>query len=135
MSYRRHRSARAKSTNATKGHPGSAKGPFVPLARAEGPKQAFCENVVRTPDRRKRLLDDLHRAVADFSASRRADIVDEAEDIPTPYLRTYTLAVTGGSKRAAVLAMCLRCVSWKRKEVEMCPSLACPLWDVRPFQE
>ena len=50
------------------------------------------------------------------------------------YRATYNKAVTGKSLRAAINAFCLECVCWQRKEIQLCTSLSCPLFAVRPYQ-
>lgn len=56
--------------------------------------------------------------------------------IPPKYRRPYQLASAGkGSPRNAIKAMCLECVNWVRAEITACPSEACPLWLLRPYQE
>jgi hypothetical protein len=43
-------------------------------------------------------------------------------------------AYSGTSRTAGVKAYCLHCVGYVRADVRNCSSLACPLWEYRPFQ-
>jgi hypothetical protein len=43
-------------------------------------------------------------------------------------------AYSGASRTAGVKAMCLMCVGYVRADVRNCSSLACPLYEYRPFQ-
>jgi hypothetical protein len=38
------------------------------------------------------------------------------------------------SKRDAIKAMCLTCVSYERGQITECPVYRCPLWLYRPYQ-
>ena len=53
-------------------------------------------------------------------------------DIPERYKFNYLKAVLG-SRSCAVKAFCLECVQWDKKEVELCSSPACPLFNHRPY--
>ena len=61
-------------------------------------------------------------------------IAKRRADMPKIYRATYDKAVSGKSLRAAVNAFCLECVMWQREEVRLCPSVACPLWEYRPYK-
>jgi hypothetical protein len=65
----------------------------------------------------------------------RADAIERrAKVIPNIYRGGYRRAAAGTcSPRAAIKAHCLECVGWVRREIELCTSLACPLWAFRPF--
>ena len=55
--------------------------------------------------------------------------------IPLKYRQGYLRAVSGeASPRQAIKAFCLECICWQRKEIELCPSVSCPLYPYRPFQ-
>ncbi len=43
-------------------------------------------------------------------------------------------AYSGKSKAAGIKAKCLDCCCWQRVEIELCTTLACPLWPYRPYQ-
>ena len=83
-----------------------------------------------------RLLDQLdeHLAPARMARVRRklANVPDRYKPL---YLRALLSAATGrGSMRQAIKAHCLECCGWQRNEVRDCTSIACPLWDYRPYQ-
>lgn len=56
------------------------------------------------------------------------------EDMPESYRANYLKAVEGKSRPCAVKAMCLECMGWQRIEVKNCPSIACPLYNYRPYR-
>lgn len=62
-------------------------------------------------------------------------IAKRLADMPKAYRKNYEMAMAGNSRRAAMNAFCLECVMWQRKEVKLCPSIACPLYPYRPFQD
>lgn len=66
-------------------------------------------------------------------AARR--INKRRDDMPTAYRHNYDKAMTGKSLRAATKAFCLECVMWQKNEVRLCPSVPCPLWLYRPYQD
>jgi len=68
------------------------------------------------------------------SEKRSEQIVKRRAQIPRVYKATYDRAVEGKSLRAAINAQCLECVCWQRKEVQLCTSLSCPLYAVRPYR-
>jgi len=68
------------------------------------------------------------------SLKRNSMIERKLRETPKPYKRTYLKAVNGESLRSSINSFCLDCMAWKKKEVRLCPSLACPLWAVRPYQ-
>jgi hypothetical protein len=57
--------------------------------------------------------------------------------VPPKYKKFYLRVLDDKrpcTPRQAIKAMCLECVGWSQKEVELCPATACPLWDHRPFK-
>jgi len=50
------------------------------------------------------------------------------------YRRTYKLAMSGKSRKAAIKAFCLECVGWEREEVRCCTSKNCPIFLYRHYQ-
>jgi len=66
---------------------------------------------------------------------RQQKINHRLSQIPKAYKQNYKIAVQGKSLRACINAQCLECCGWQRKEIELCTSLACPLWAVRPYQQ
>lgn len=62
-------------------------------------------------------------------------IATRLADMPKAYRRNYEMAMAGNSRKAAMKAFCLECVMWQRNEVKLCPSIACPLYPYRPFQD
>jgi hypothetical protein len=56
-------------------------------------------------------------------------------DIPKIYRKTYDTAMQGKSLKSAVKAFCLECVCWQKEEVQLCTSLACPLYPYRPYKQ
>ncbi len=55
--------------------------------------------------------------------------------MPRAYRKTYDLAMSGRSRRAAMHAFCLECTQWQREEVRLCTSPACPLYPYRPYRD
>jgi len=39
-----------------------------------------------------------------------------------------------GSLKARIKLNCLNCTNWQKKEVSLCETRSCPLWDVRPYK-
>lgn len=39
-----------------------------------------------------------------------------------------------GSLKARIKLNCLNCTNWQKKEVSLCETRNCPLWDVRPYK-
>lgn len=61
----------------------------------------------------------------------------ERQEVPTMYRGLYRKAVGGNSRAASIKCMCLECqgcTDGARAAVRDCPSRACPLWAVRPYQ-
>lgn len=65
-------------------------------------------------------------------ADRLRDITAKTPLYASLFRRVYTAPKL--SRLAAVKAKCLDCCCWQRKEVELCTSVTCPLWRIRPFQ-
>ena len=55
------------------------------------------------------------------------------EDAPSKLPR-FRKAYATLSLRAAIDAKCIDCMAYQQAEVKKCPSNACPLWNVRPYQ-
>lgn len=67
--------------------------------------------------------------------TKRAEATTQRRsDMPKLYRAIYDRAVRGRSLRACINSFCLECVSWQRREIAVCTSLACPLYAVRPYQ-
>ena len=54
--------------------------------------------------------------------------------MPSRYRGFYDRAIAGNSRKAAMVAFCLECVGWDKKEVTLCTAPACPLYPYRPYQ-
>lgn len=50
-------------------------------------------------------------------------------------LKTFEKAYEGRSKQAGIKAFCLECIGYDRTAIRNCTAPACPLYEVRPFQE
>ena len=67
---------------------------------------------------------------------RRRLIEKRAADTPKAVRTAYLRAALGLSPaRARVKAHCLECVGWVRADVTACTSLACALYQLRPYQK
>lgn len=72
---------------------------------------------------------------SDGNRPQHASIQKKAKRIPPLYRQGYLRAVSGqASPRQAIKAFCLECICWQRNEIELCPSVSCPLYPYRPFQ-
>ncbi|MFH0809858.1 MAG: hypothetical protein V2A77_05250 [Pseudomonadota bacterium] len=49
------------------------------------------------------------------------------------YRLNYDKALEGKSLKAAIKAKCLDCMCWEATEVKLCPCVACPLYEIRPY--
>ena len=58
---------------------------------------------------------------------------DIRKNSPT-MLSVFERAYVGKSRSAAIKAKCLDCCCYQRNEVKLCTTVACPLWNYRPFQ-
>ena len=67
--------------------------------------------------------------------TRSQQVEDRLSEVPKVYRTVYRRALAGKGRRYAVKAFCLQCCNWQREEVKLCPSVACPLFAVRPYQE
>lgn len=70
---------------------------------------------------------------------RSKDAIQKARDAkllmaPERVRKRLARAWAGKSKAAAIASFCLECVGYDRKEVALCTSLACPLWEHRPVK-
>ena len=72
--------------------------------------------------------------VVSTSPERERMLAQIKEDGPSA-LGVFRRAYTGKSLRAAIDAACLECVWLDRETIRTCPSKACPIWSVRPFQQ
>jgi hypothetical protein len=57
-----------------------------------------------------------------------------SEDAPSK-LNHFRKAYEGFSLRSAITAKCLECTSFETKAIRDCAGTACPLHNVRPYQE
>jgi len=85
----------------------------------------------------KRAIKPKLRASRTRTAQRldNPQLLKRIADMPSSYRNVYKKAMSGKSLRAATKSFCLECVGWKRDEVALCTSPACPLYPYRPFQE
>ena len=77
----------------------------------------------------------IQEANEDWTPTQTASVRKTLSAMPEGFRATYVKAMEGRSLAAAVKACCSECVGWKRKEVRLCTSLACPLYPYRPYQE
>ena len=70
-----------------------------------------------------------------LTAQDRQTAIDKrTRQMPSSFRSVYRKTVEGiASPRVAIRAFCSECVCWQRKEVRLCPAVACPLWMYRPF--
>lgn len=94
------------------------------------------------PGATRQATEHNERPLAGSSGEERAedvsDIVRQRRDaylaqVPRKYRGHYRRAYAGRSLRAAVVAKCLDCTNWQRKEVALCPCVDCPLYPYRPY--
>ena len=52
--------------------------------------------------------------------------------MPERYRKSYDKALKG-SLRAGINSKCLDCTNWQKEEIKHCQVLACPLFNVRPY--
>lgn len=72
---------------------------------------------------------DLERKIAQKRAGR-------VSTSPQSVRALLSRVFAGKAPRSACIkAMCLECVGFDRAAVTKCTAWACPLWNVRPFQE
>ena len=92
------------------------------------------EKKAPTPEENKDPLNYHSQVYPDLELSARKNN-KRRDDMPAAYRPNYEKAMSGKSLRAATKAFCIECVQWKRNEVRLCPSVACPLWLYRPYQD
>jgi len=78
---------------------------------------------------------EYHIETSKSISKRQERITQRLRDIPKIYRRIYQQAVKGKSRKAAIHAFCLECVSWEREEVRLCTSPECPLFAFKPYRE
>jgi len=54
--------------------------------------------------------------------------------VPESMQNTYSKAMAGKSRGAAIKAFCCECCGYERKEVSLCTDTGCPLYPYRPFR-
>lgn len=59
---------------------------------------------------------------------------DIAKDAPSKQ-GVFRKAYEGVSRKAAIDAKCLECVSYSTDAIRNCTAIACPLWAFRPYQQ
>ena len=69
----------------------------------------------------------------DLTTKERAAVLARLGQMPESWRNLYLRAV-GGSQAAAIKSQCGECLGWVRDEITACTALACPLYNVRPFQ-
>ena len=98
---------------------------------------------MHTPEARRKkavtiaesVLKKVAKATKGMNPTQEAMIRDRALEMPKRCVTVYLKAIRGKSMKAAIVANCMECVTWQRKEVGMCTALACPLFLYRPFKE
>jgi len=65
---------------------------------------------------------------------RERQIVEYRESLPKGCRKTYDLAMSGKSLRAAVNMKCFGCMNRSRAEIRKCTDYACPLFPYRPVR-
>ncbi len=82
---------------------------------------------------RQRLV---RKALLAVDPCRKSAVDKQALEIPRLYRVAYVRAAAGkASPRSAIKAFCLTCVVWQRHEVAHCTSVACPLYEYRPWKQ
>ena len=72
-------------------------------------------------------------ATGEYSAKRER-FVDSVRSVNQKLTGHFHRAYKGKSYRAAITAKCLDCCCFQTVEVGLCPVVACPLWEYRPYQ-
>ena len=82
----------------------------------------------------KSVAEMLAKAHLGFGPTQMRAIEQHLSQMPQRSRATYLRALAGKSRTAAIKAFCSECVGWQRKEVAGCISVACPLFQYRPFK-
>ena len=69
-----------------------------------------------------------------LTPKQQAMIEEVSRDHPSK-LNTFRKAYEGVSLRAVINAKCLECTSCDKKAIRECAGTACPILNVRPYQE
>ena len=69
-----------------------------------------------------------------FTAKQREMLSFVSEDAPSK-INHFLKAYGGVSLRSAIIAKCLECTSCDTRAIRECADTACPLLNVRPYQE
>jgi hypothetical protein len=60
------------------------------------------------------------------------EAMSRAGQVPRKYKKMHAKVMSGKASRSlAMKVMCLECMGWEIKEVRLCRSRACPLWNHR----
>ena len=59
---------------------------------------------------------------------------EHRKDMPRQFRKVYDIAMSGRSLRAAVNSQCIECVGYVFKEIKLCCSPQCPLFQYRPVR-
>jgi len=79
----------------------------------------------------------LRNELPDLDDSQAAQVLKRLSQMPETCRATYTRAMCGKSRGAAVKAFCQECMGWQefRRGIRDCTVLSCPLYPYRPYQE
>ena len=70
-----------------------------------------------------------------IAAHRNAVVARRQQLVPRKHRKLYLKVMNGqASPRQCIKVHCLECVGWQRNDVAHCTSLACPLYQHRPFK-
>lgn len=84
--------------------------------------------------RRIEAAAEFKEALAEFIANDKTGRGKILDSMPENYKRTFLKAYEGKSKTTAIKAKCLDCCCFVMKEIELCSTTSCALWDYRPYK-
>ena len=70
---------------------------------------------------------------AEAAATVDALLADAGGKLPT-YAQAHAVKARQGKVGSLIALKCLDCCCWQRREVAMCPVVACPLHPLRPYR-
>lgn len=74
--------------------------------------------------------------VEEVTSKTNRIVAKRRADMPPKYRKLYDRCTSGeASPREAIKAQCLECWGWDKRETEQCDNVACPLYELRPYQE
>ena len=66
---------------------------------------------------------------------KQLNMLQQVSEAMPSKLSQFKAAYVGMSRKAAINAKCLECVSGDTKAIRECTATSCPLWNTRPYQE